>query len=250
MDTERTKLQKAILIILLAMAVVFAIITGVVRSHKGITFESGLLYPDRREDCTVWSGRIEAEDVTVTTRSEGALQVVELKVGELIDHTYRVEYPGGVIRSDLGDYRRLRITKTDAYGREELLFDGGCNPGASFAEFCDPEGNPDLLAGTRYVTNAGLWHNYELQPSQVMRLTEGEPLSCRGSWAFYLFVLFCSLIVAADVAFPELFFELKYRMSVQDPEPTDLYLSIQKAAWVILTVLLLGFYLWGITRMS
>ena len=53
MDLERTKLQKAILIILLAMAVVFAVITGVVRTNKGVTFEGGLLSISQEGDRTV-----------------------------------------------------------------------------------------------------------------------------------------------------------------------------------------------------
>ena len=53
MDLERTKLQKAILLILLVMAVVFAVLTGVVRTKKGVTFEDGLLSISREGERTV-----------------------------------------------------------------------------------------------------------------------------------------------------------------------------------------------------
>ena len=232
MDQERTKLQKAILILLLTMTAAFAVITGVVRSHKGIAFEGGLLYMDSGEGRIVYSGRVEMEDVTVTVRSEGEAQVVELVVGELIGHTYRVEYPGGVIQVDgHGDYQRIRITLTDSYGRESILLDGGYDPDNKFYSYCDINGETKLL------------------PSEVMSFVEGasDP-ACRGDWLVYGMGVFFSLIAALAVAFPEELFYLSHFMSVRDPEPTDFYMSCQRVSWVVVTVALLIVYIVGATR--
>ena len=246
MHSERTKLQKAILIILLVMAVAFAVITGVVRSGKGIAFEDGLLYLGSEQGRTFYSGRIRMEDVTVTTYSEGETQAVELKVGELIDHTYRVEYPGGVIQSDgHGDYRRLRITLTDAYGRESVLLDGGYNPDSPFYPLCDANGEPAVGV---YVSN-GSWHNYKLRPMQVLTFAEGgSGTACRGDWLVYGMGVLVSLITALAAAFPEELFYLSHFMSVQDPEPTDFYMACQRVSWVIVTFAALIIYIVGATR--
>jgi len=248
MDLERTKLQKAILIILLALAVVFAIITGLVRTKKGVTFEDGLLSISQEGDRTVYSGRAEGQKVTVTVYPEGEGHVVKLAVGTLIDHTYRVEYPGGTIKSDFGEYRRIRITVEGRTFLETLLFEGGYNSDINVASFCDENGELDLLGYGRFVTSSGIWYEYELMPSQVMRFANGPATTCRGDWLIFVLGLFLSLITAVAVAFPEHLFHWNHFLSVRDPEPTDFYLATQRISWVIMTAVVLGVYIWGATR--
>lgn len=250
MDLERTKLQKAILLILLVMAVVFAVLTGVVRTKKGVTFEDGLLSISREGERTVYSGRAEGQKVTVTVYPDGEAQVVELAVGTLIDHIYRVEYPGGTIESPLGEYRRIRITVKGKTFLEETLFEGGYNPHASFAyaAFCNANGDSDLLAYSRFVTSSGIWHDYELMPSQVVRFAHGPSTTCRGDWLIYALGVFLSLITAVAAAFPEHLFHWNHFLSVRDPEPTDFYMDCQRVSWVIVTAVVLGVYIWGVTH--
>lgn len=249
MDLERTKLQKAILIILLAMAVVFAVITGVVRSHKGVAFEGGLLSVSQQVGRTVYSGRAEGEMVTITVYSEGEEQVVELAVGTRIDHTYRVEYPGGTIKGTHGDYRRIRMTVKGTTFLETLLFEGGYNPQGVFSDFCDENGEPDMVSLGRAVVNGSIWPRYEMFPSQVMRFVNGpSATACRGDWLIYALGVFISLITAVAVAFPEHLFYWNHFLSVRDPEPTDFYMACQRVSWIIVTIMALIAYIVGATR--
>lgn len=248
MDLERTKLQKVLLIILLALAVAFAVITGAVRTRKGVAFEDGFLSVAREGDSTIYSGRAEGQKVTITTYPEGGTQVVELAVGTLINHTYRVEYPGGTIKGDYGDYRRIRITVKGRTFLEETLFEGGYNPDAVFSDFCDENGEPDMIAVGRAVINGSIWPSYVMFPSQVMRFINGPATTCRGDWLIYALGVFLSLITAVAVAFPEHLFHLNHFLSVRDPEPTDFYLATQRVSWIIMTVVILGIYLWGATK--
>lgn len=244
MDLERTKLQKAILLILLVMAVVFAVLTGVVRTKKGVLFEGGLLSIQQEGDRTVYSGKAEGQKVTVTVYPDGEAQVVEFDVSVLIDHTYRVEYPGGTIVGSRGTYDKIRVTRN---GR--ILFEGGYNPEAPFSSFCDTNGEPDLILQTRaYTSTTGFWYNYELFPPDVVRFANGPSTTCRGDWAIYALGVFLSLITAVCAAFPEHLFYWNHFLSVRDPEPTDFYMDCQRVSWVIITAVALGVYIWGLTR--
>ena len=244
MDLERTKLQKAILLILLVMAVVFAVLTGVVRTKKGVLFEGGLLSIQQEGDRAVYSGKAEGQKVTVTVYPDGEAQVVEFDVRVLIDHTYRVEYPGGTIVGTYGTYDKIRVTKN---GR--VLFEGGYNPEAPFSSFCDTNGEPNLILRTRaYTSTTGFWHNYELFPTDVVRFAHGPSTTCRGDWLIYALGLFLSLITAVAVAFPEHLFHWNHFLSVRDPEPTDFYMACQRVSWVIVTAVVLGVYIWGVTH--
>lgn len=249
MDLERTKLQKAILIILLAMAVVFAVITGVVRSHKGAAFEGGLLSVSQQGDRTVYSGRAEGEMVTITVCSEESAQVVKLQVGDLIDHTYRVEYPDGTIKGTYGEYRRIRILAEGTPSLKRTLFAGGYNPQGVFSDFCDENGEPDMVSLGRAVVNGSIWPLYEMPPSQVMRFVNGPSATAsRGDWLIYALGVFISLITAVAAAFPEHLFYWNHALSVRDPEPTDFYMACQRVSWVIVTVVILIVYIVGATR--
>ena len=248
MDLERTKLQKAILIILLVMAVVFAVVTGVVRAREGVIFEEGLLSVSQDGERTVYSGRAEGQQVTITVYPEGEKQVVELAVGTLIDHTYRVEYLGGTIKGAQGEYQRIRITMKGKTFLEETLFEGGYNPNGVFSDFCDENGDPDMIAYGRAVINGSIWYDYEMFPSQVMRFVNGPVTACRGDWLIYALAVFLSLIVAVCAAFPEHLFYWNHFLSVRDPEPTEFYMACQRVSWVIGAVVVLGVYLWGVTR--
>lgn len=243
MNMERTKLQKAILIILLAMAVIFAVVTGVLRTAKGVSFEGGLLSVGREGDRTVYSGRAEGEKITLSVEPYATGYAVDFAAGNKVNHAYRVEYPGGTIAGAFGDYERICIT---LHG--ETIFEGGYNPDISAARFCDLQGTTAPSHSAHWETGGGFWQHYQLAPYQIMEFIDGPELTCRGSWAVYALATIGSLLVGLDVAFPELFFFLKYRFSVRDPEPTDMYESVQRVAWVLLTAVLLGFYLWGVTR--
>ena len=243
MDLERTKLQKAILLILLVMAVVFAVLTGVVRTKKGVLFEDGLLSIQQEGDRTVYSGTAQGQPVTVTVYPEEGAQVVELDVSVLIDHTYRVEHPGGTIVGKHGTYDKIRVTKN---GR--ILFEGGYDPDAPFGSFCDTNGEPDLVGYARGYVTGHFWDNYELFPTQVVRFANGPSTTCRGDWLIYALGVFLSAITAVCAAFPEHLFYWNHFLSVRDPEPTDFYMACQRVSWVIATAVVLGIYLWGLTK--
>ena len=56
MDEERTRLQKILLVLLAAMIVLFAILTGVSRAHKGVLFQESLLQKSESGGQTTYAG--------------------------------------------------------------------------------------------------------------------------------------------------------------------------------------------------
>lgn len=54
-------------------------------------------------------------------------------------------------------------------------------------------------------------------------------------------------LLSLTVAFPMAWFKLNRFLSVRDPEPSDFYLAMMKVEWVLVPVLLLIGYLWGLT---
>lgn len=74
MDEERTQFQKVILMILAAMIVLFGVLTGVSRAHKGVLFEETLLKVSAAAEQAVYSGEAHGDPVTITVTPGQRLQ--------------------------------------------------------------------------------------------------------------------------------------------------------------------------------
>ena len=247
MDHERTTAQKVILWALLAMAVVFTVVNIILKFFPGVEFEDTLLKVSQSGETTLYPGEKYKESITVAVTPEGRGSRVELTIGDTIDHTYRVIFPGGTIRSGFGyTYDRLTVTCND-----RVIFDGGYTPNVSeLADYCDLDGGITVSGYGRvsYSGSSDPWYRYEMNHFEVMNFANDPETTTRGSWVHYGVALFCSIVCAVAVAFPYTLFELRYYWSVKDPEPTDFYLRMNELSGGIVAVVLLIVYIIGVTK--
>ena len=83
----------------------------------------------------------------------------------------------------------------------------------------------------------------ELTAMQVYKLYLNEPVSrgACGTPELMLIALMMLIFWLIDVWFPNFFFTMRYSMSVNNPEPSDYYLAVQQAEWVIIPILVVIF---------
>ncbi len=245
MDSERTLTQKIILILLLAMAVIFAVLTAVSRSRPGVAFHDTLLRISQTGDRTVYSGSLRGSEIAVASRPEGEDTEVTLSVDGRLRHTYRLERLEGSIATDYGFgalARRIRITEDGA-----VTFEGGVLPDGDSFYLVDEDGF--IFTGAA-LTVVGQSNPVASAPNltawQVVSFAGGQARSVRGSWGVYGAALLLSVICALNTAFPRGMFYLAHMLSVRDPEPTEFYLSVQRLSCVALTVVAFAAYLYGL----
>ena len=147
--------------------------------------------------------------------------------------------PPGLRPGGAGD--GVRITKNG-----KLLFEGGCTPEETYGWYNSDgtdnmEGFITVRAGTQDP-----WNGFEVDRSAALRFALGPELEGRGSWGLYFLMLFCTVLVALDTAFPMTMFYLQHCCDVRDPEPSDFYLACQKAGWVVLPLCLLAGYCYAL----
>lgn len=239
MDEERTRFQKIVLLILADMAVLFAVLTAVSRTQKGVYFEGTLLRPEAlAPNVTAYAGRAHGTQVDITVTKDSDTRVtVEFLIEGVLDDVCVVDYPLEPIRTEYGHADGLRITKNG-----KLLFEGGYNQEETYGWYTpdgahDMDGFITIRAGTQDP-----WNGFEVSKSAALRFALGPELESRGSWGFYFLMLVFTLFVALDAAFPMTMFYLQHCCDVRDPEPSDFYLACQKAGWVILPLCLLVGY--------
>ena len=243
--TGRTLLQKILLILLLAMAILFTVLTAVFRSQPRVQWADGLLRPSREGETSLYTGSVHGEDALVRVSPDGGDTVVEFLIGSRLRQIGRVTWPEGAIPREYGgSVPRIQVLLDDV-----PIFSGGYDAasGTLYREDGSWESGLSVSADTGY---GSYWDSFALNVFDVLRFALGPDTVRRGSWGIYVCGLFLSGITAVDVAFPRALFYLQHVLSVQDPEPTDLYLAMQKVSWVALTAAALGVYIWGLTMVS
>jgi len=235
-DKERGKLQIVSLCVLLVMAILFAALTAISRQSKGISYEEGFLKLEQQAEKAVYSGKIKGEIVIAVCYEENGADMVEFSVGDRYRHVGRVEHPAGSITTEHGrEIPLIRIYRNDA-----LLFDGGYDE--EMGMFFDTEGNWDVLVSAKAVYANDPWYNYEFTAGDIFYLAGNPAIVARGSWVLYAAMVFISLLLAVEIAFPNTLFYLNHFLSVRDPEPSDFFWAMHNISCVVLpTLVLIGY---------
>lgn len=244
MAEERTRFQKIILLLLVVMIMLFGILTGVSRANRGVLFEGALLRASASPGQTVYSGKAHGDSVIVTVTPGGSATAVEFVIGDRFHDICSVEYPLEHIRTEYGGtVPGIRIVKNG-----EVLFEGGYDETAEYSWY-DSDGTLSMAGVFGFMADSGAsWSGYETTAPDVMRFAQGPELTARGSWWLYLTMVFLTLLLALDVTFPRALFYLQHCFAVRNPEPSDNYLFMQKAGWVIYSFLLLIGYIWALLQ--
>ena len=250
MKESRTVFQKSVLAILASMIVVFAVVSAFNQSRKGILFEEAILYRQEVTDADCFAGKVMGEEVTLLCwYGDGSgNKEFTLRVGDRIHDTYTV-YLGepmiplkGMTSGVRPEVPTLRITKN-----ERVIFEGGCRTDFGTFYFYTPDGEWTSIGLLDVVVQTGkhFWEDYTMDERLLVQLALEPKLIDRGDWRLYGLMVFFTLILMADVAFPYTIFRWRHRRWVKDPEPTDDYMSMQHLAWLISIPVLLGFYIWA-----
>lgn len=236
-DYTRSKLQIGALCALLVLAIIFAALTAVSRQHKGISFEEMFMEMEEQDGKIIYTGRKHGEDVTVICYEEDGADVVDFTVGDRYRHLCRVEYPAGNILTEWGEaVQRIRILRDGL-----TIFSGGYGAGGYYAE--DGSWDPMLTIKAGY---SDPWYDYEFTAGDICYFADGPETVARGSWVFYAVMVFLSLIAAVEIAFPETLFYLNHFLSVKDPEPSDFFWAMHRIGCVVIPLMILAGYIFGV----
>lgn len=236
---ERSKLQKAVLISMAAMVVLFGVLMVAARFQKGVEFEGGLLRRTETEESVIYNGKVRGEQVEITVRAAGSgnLTEVDFRIGNRIQDDCTLETGLPPIQAEqLGPVEHIRITKNDI-----LLFEGGYDPEYDMGWY-DLEGNwaPfSSLEATFRTSGENYWDSYKTSAGTILAFARGPERTARGSWMLYFTMLLFSGLLALDAAYPLVLFRCQHMCDVKDPEPSDFYLGMQQAGWCIYPILLL-----------
>ena len=81
----------------------------------------------------------------------------------------------------------------------------------------------------------------EFDPSYVgmIRLVLEQNVMVRGNIGVLLLALLLIVLTVIDIKYPLAFFTMKHFLDVQNPEPSDFYITMQEISWVVVPIIAL-----------
>lgn len=239
MEEKRTKLQVGSL---LATGALFVIFLGVYlfQFTRPGAFIAGEFFPAQPAgDTVLYQGELHGVPGVLIFEPQEDGGVFLLQFGGFS------EKYGFAFGEEEGPYGRpLAITGGDGALVLECFYAG---PGLPLLDGTGAPATDDGLTITAETAGESQTTLFSTPFTSLAQLAAGDNIHYRGSWQWFFFISVLAGLLSLTVAFPMTWFKLNHFLSVRDPEPSDFYLAMMKVEWVLVPVLLLIGYLWGLT---
>lgn len=243
---------RILLLVLVAMAVIFAVAYPVVISREGYVYEKHILVPATENRTTTYSARVKGEQWCFTVTED---KTVAFRCGEKLYGPYTVKEDPTAIpeEDDLADH----MTGVEVRCGDELLFRGGIFDTGSYWIMTNEDGTAaDIFIsatradGTVVDSDGNPYDPMKPSVSTVLDLVNGPELTHRGYGGFWFLGAFLSLMAAGYILFADDLFRWRLRYRVRNlelVEPSELELALRPVGWTVLVLSVLAIYIMGIT---
>ncbi len=249
--------QKGILVVLLAMAIVFAGVYANITSRIGYLYNDQILEAGTENGNTVYRAEVSGEEWCFTVTPE---KTVTFRCGDKTYGPYTAkEDPDAVPENhEFSKY----MTGVEVRDEDEILFRGGI---MAIGEY--RESNRDWMMYHEDGTSVG-FEIYavmgdgtmisgdgttidSMKPSgyTILRMMEGPELTHKGEWLAWVGGMFISLIAAVSILFADELFRWGLVFRVRDVdlvEPSDWEIAGRYIGWTLMTVMAFAAYMMGL----
>lgn len=118
-----------------------------------------------------------------------------------------------------------------------IIFEGEYKRGQQY--MVDRNGKPLFDFDIRAITDVDIGYdeNYIVPPKNVADFVFSEKDTIRGEFSYLIYAIIIFLITWIDFKYPLFFFKLKYWIDVEDPQPSEFYLTMQKISYVVVPII-------------
>ena len=243
--------QRGILILLLALALVFAVIYRVSIARVGFLYQDKIFVPSEENGVTVYSGKLRGEPAQFTVSEKKS---VSFRCGEKTYGPYTVtEDP--TARPEV-EIEREGMTGVEIREGEKLVFRGGFWRSGEDYWLHNEDGDIELFE-IFYTTDDGVMRDANgnavdpLEPalSDILRLVYGPELTHKGSWLAWFSAVFISLLNAGSILYADELFRWDLSFQIQNAEtavPSEWEMMKRYLGWTALTIAVLVIDLLGL----
>ncbi len=243
--------QKAVLIVMAAMILVFTALYAVTTGRVGYEYHGAILVPSGENGGTAYSGRIGGESAVFTVYDDGS---VEFRLGNTLYGPYTArEDPSAVPEGyELSEH----MTGLELRRAGEIIFRGGVLDSGNSFRLYDEDGSPASIGivavtsdGTVIDGSGNVIDPLEPGAHTLLELLSGPRLTHKGSWWGYFAGVIICLITAASILYVDELFRWNLSFSIRHPEraePSDWEIAGRYISWTALAVMALIAFIFGL----
>ena len=243
--------QKGLLLLMLAMALVFAVVYHATVSRVGILYQDAIFVPEEEEGAAVYSGKIRGERAQITVSED---RTVVFQCGDKTYGPYTVkEDPTALPKLEIG---REGMTGVEIREGEQVLLRGGFWQSGKDYWLLNADGDVEL-PGIAYTTDDGVQRDADgnvidpMEPalSDILRLVYGTELTHKGSWLAWFGAVFISVLTAGSILYADELFRFNLSFRIQDAEtaePSEWEMMKRYISWTVLAIAALVVYILGL----
>ncbi|WP_125116709.1 hypothetical protein [Agathobaculum sp. Marseille-P7918] len=245
------RFQKAILILMTAIVIVFTVLYPLTISRVGFAYHDAILIPNQENGSTVYSGKIQGTEAHFTVSADKA---VTFQYGDKTYGPYTAQEDPSAIPQD--NELREYMTGIELFCGNEVLFRGGVLEHSDYLTlFREDDSLYDLgitVTGSNGIVideNGDRIDPMEPSASTILEIMAGPTLTHKGSWPPWIGgVLICAVTVLSILFADELFrWNLSFRIrDVEQAEPSDWEIAQRYISWIVLPILALALFIIGL----
>ena len=243
--------QKGILIVMIVMALIFAVIYPKTISRVGYRYNDAILVPTQENGDTLYSGKMKGQQACFTVSDN----TVTFQYGDKTYGPYTVKEDPTAIPKD--NDMRGSMTGIEVREGEDILFRGGALDMGDFYWLYSEDGSFDSMIGISYVTSDGIERDESGNPidrmkpsvSTIYELTHDPEMTHKGEGGVWFGAVFVCILNALSILFAdELFrFNLMFRIrNVEYADPSDWEIAGRYIGWTVVTIAALVIFIAGL----
>ena len=241
--------QRGILILLLAMALVFAVVYHMTIARVGVLYQNAIFVPAEENGVTVYSGKLRGKQAEFTVSAD---KTVSFRCDGQTYGPYTVK-EDPTARPDL----EIQLeTGVELWEGDTLLFRGGFWQSDGSFWLRNADGSMDLGMQT-YVVENGVKKDSDgniIDPakpsaSDILRLVFDPELTHKGSWLAWLGAVFLSILNAVSILYADELFRWDLSFQIQNAEaaePSEWEMMKRYISWTVFVIAALIVYFLGL----
>lgn len=243
--------QKGLLLLLLAMALVFAVVYHMTIARVGVLYQNAIFVPAEENGVTVYSGKLRGKQAEFTVSAD---KTVSFRCDGQTYGPYTVKEDPTARPED--EFGREGMTGVEIRDGEELLFRGGFWQSDGSFWLRNADGSMDLGMQT-YVVENGVKKDSDgniIDPakpsaSDILRLVYGPELTHKGTWLAWLGAVFISFLTAVSILYADELFRWDLSFQIQNAEaaePSEWEMMKRYISWTVFAIAALIVYFLGL----
>jgi len=248
---ELNRYQKGVLIVMIVMALVFAVIYPMTISRVGFAYKDKILVPTEENGGTVYSGKLMGEQASFTVSED---KTVVFQHGDKTYGPYTAKEDSTAIPQD--SEMAEHMTGVELRQGKEILFRGGVLEHGGSWWLYNEDGGLDNF-GFTYVTGDGIERDENgniidpVEPSAttLLELMNGPELTHKGEGLAWFGAVFICILNALSIFFADELFRWNLAFQIRNvdrAEPSDWEIAGRYIGWTVMTIMALVIFIMGL----